>query len=462
MIRNVVIENFQGFGSRQTIPFSENNLLFGTNSSGKSSVFRAILLLKQSLDFVPRSSEGVFLFNGENASLASFENVVHKRDLTREIHLGLEVDAVESINQISGRRGSVEPAFKPSTVSLAITESVIGWTEIEVRAKWLPGRLSNDIEQVRFVFNKRAGSNQYIILSSFEESSPGAYRRAETIWAHQARVSSKTTSPREKSVEASNGPTNSLTLSDGLEFRVRRGFPLVATRNSRPSLLADLLHIVQMSIGLTLEEVAYVGPIRYVPPRLEILPNSREEGSLAKQKSKVSAFLEMLTDGRYTFVDSKTQIKDLDFLGQVKANVLFDKSMSTYVPLVDLGAGLGQVLPVLQTIASARDSGILMLEQPELHMHPAMQSNLADLLLEVTREGNVQVIAETHSESMLLRIERRAREGLRIAQESSVSFVSVDDSVGSVVTTGVLAENEDFVANIPVDFSNLRIRDLEI
>ncbi|MEJ5898340.1 AAA family ATPase [Aquabacterium sp. G14] len=82
----------------------------------------------------------------------------------------------------------------------------------------------------------------------------------------------------------------------------------------------------------------------------------------------------------------------------------------------EVGSGLGYVLPVLLAVAT---SGTAFLQQPELHLHPALQSQLADALIVAlgdadfggnNAKGCHQIIAETHSEHLLLRLLRRIRQ----------------------------------------------------
>ena len=75
----------------------------------------------------------------------------------------------------------------------------------------------------------------------------------------------------------------------------------------------------------------------------------------------------------------------------------------------DVGSGIGYVLPVL--IESFRDANrdkVVFLQQPELHLHPALQTNLTDVLIEASE--NKRIIAETHSEHMILRALKRIRQ----------------------------------------------------
>ena len=78
--------------------------------------------------------------------------------------------------------------------------------------------------------------------------------------------------------------------------------------------------------------------------------------------------------------------------------------------LSDVGFGISQVLPVITMLLSAPQNSIILLEQPELHLHPNAQASLADLLLEVAETRNLQLIVESHSEHIVRRLQRRIAE----------------------------------------------------
>ena len=88
----------------------------------------------------------------------------------------------------------------------------------------------------------------------------------------------------------------------------------------------------------------------------------------------------------------------------------------SWVDLPDVGFGISQVLPVLVQCFYAPADSILFIEQPELHLHPKAQSNLADLFIDVLssrvdgRSRNIQLVIETHSEHFLHRLQRRIAE----------------------------------------------------
>lgn len=90
--------------------------------------------------------------------------------------------------------------------------------------------------------------------------------------------------------------------------------------------------------------------------------------------------------------------------------VLIDKRTGTPVSHRDVGIGVSQVLPVLVS-AYASKGKLLAIEQPEIHLHPALQAELGDVFLDAALGGGGNtLLIETHSEHLLLRVMRRMRE----------------------------------------------------
>ena len=92
------------------------------------------------------------------------------------------------------------------------------------------------------------------------------------------------------------------------------------------------------------------------------------------------------------------------------------KGSKDWVDLPDVGFGVSQVLPVLVQCFYAPAGSIIIMEQPEIHLHPSAQSALADVMIDVInskesgKKRNIQLIVETHSEHFLRRLQRRIAE----------------------------------------------------
>jgi predicted ATPase len=88
--------------------------------------------------------------------------------------------------------------------------------------------------------------------------------------------------------------------------------------------------------------------------------------------------------------------------------------------LTMIGVGASQVIPVLTVVLAAESASIVLLEQPELHLHPAVQSRLADFLL--WARPDLRIVVETHSEYLVTRLRRRTAEGLVSPDQIAVLF----------------------------------------
>jgi predicted ATPase len=101
------------------------------------------------------------------------------------------------------------------------------------------------------------------------------------------------------------------------------------------------------------------------------------------------------------------------------------------VDLPDVGFGISQVLPVLVQCFYAPSGSIILMEQPEIHLHPSAQSALADVMIDAinSRENgadrNIQVVLETHSEHFLRRLQRRIAEDAVPQKKISAYFANI-------------------------------------
>lgn len=98
------------------------------------------------------------------------------------------------------------------------------------------------------------------------------------------------------------------------------------------------------------------------------------------------------------------------------------------VNLVDTGTGVAQALPIfvqraIDIVDPPFEATLEIVEQPELHLHPAAHAPLADLYLQAARQSDVRFLIETHSETFLLRLRRRVAEGAVDPETVAIYFV---------------------------------------
>ena len=107
-----------------------------------------------------------------------------------------------------------------------------------------------------------------------------------------------------------------------------------------------------------------------------------------------------------------------------QARVRQDRSSPEAI-LTDVGFGVSQVLSALVLLYNVPEGATVLMEQPEIHLHPFVQSGLADVILTVARTRNVQVIVESHSEHLLRRFQRRVAEGEMAPEDVTLYFTSM-------------------------------------
>jgi hypothetical protein len=129
------------------------------------------------------------------------------------------------------------------------------------------------------------------------------------------------------------------------------------------------------------------------------------------------------------------------------------------VALSDVGFGISQLLPFLVQSLAANEQ-IISIEQPEVHIHPRLQADLGDLIAETIRDPyNHQFIIETHSEHLMLRLQRLVRDGRIRCDDVSVVYVSRGET-GSEAQRLRLDEEGDFIDEWPGGFFPERQREL--
>lgn len=130
--------------------------------------------------------------------------------------------------------------------------------------------------------------------------------------------------------------------------------------------------------------------------------------------------------------------------------------------LADVGYGASQVLPIIATCLRAQPGSLIIIEQPELHLHPAAQTRLCDLFLGMTH-ANSRFLIETHSEHLILGFQKRIERQVAQAHDLFVAYVSRAGSV-SVLHFLRLDQEGDFIDEWPDGFFEERynvIFDLE-
>tara|TARA_B100000508_G_C11372854_1_gene234574 strand:+ start:40 stop:465 length:426 start_codon:yes stop_codon:yes gene_type:complete len=99
--------------------------------------------------------------------------------------------------------------------------------------------------------------------------------------------------------------------------------------------------------------------------------------------------------------------------------------------MVNSGFGASQVLPLIVQAIVSRKRSITLAEQPEIHLNPKIQCELADLFTYMAEKGQT-IIAETHSEHLLLRLRRLVAEDKLSSDDVAIYFVKSEDRESSI------------------------------
>jgi hypothetical protein len=202
--------------------------------------------------------------------------------------------------------------------------------------------------------------------------------------------------------------------------------PREAAREARNIDLLEFNHQFELLMG----RIAYLGPLREYPHRRytwtgaapqiidprgrgtveALLAAERQQANgKSQQKRKSSSLVERVATWLNRF-----QLSERFYLAPVDRDKrIYEarlQARGAEAIITDVGFGVSQVLPIIVLLHFVPEGSIVLLEQPEIHLHPLVQAEMADLFLETAHERNLQLIIESHSEHLLRRLQRRIAE----------------------------------------------------
>ena len=527
------LANFKAFGPSQRVPLRPITLVFGANSSGKSSILHAIALAHHAVETGDLDTQRTRV-GGESIDLGGFRQYVHRGQLDSQVEMAFELDP----GKLSGKLASMLGASRLPVVDLAIGGG------IAYKYETISGR--RDLEAER-VFGG-AGLERFTLevdgapMLSMSMRAGGDLRLDRLDHAHPAfreilrGILALTTTARTVREEDFDRLAPVLDrLAPGTTARRKGLFPRIENPNSEeagtsnrllpvssgrreedlaraaelllPTVLQDLVSGLSTALEDEIRRLRYLGPLRSYPPRhlafsqhhdanwfagggyawdvvrtrkdirdrvnqwlgdtdhmktpyelqvRDLLPADTLSPQLA---TGLAGSLEDLTRGLLVELEGDSPSEalslalesarqelafgavDLGDLSEIDVAelvgslvdaeptseewvqrivearreviqdlVLIDKRSNTPVSHRDVGIGVSQVLPVLVS-AYAYTGKLIAIEQPEIHLHPALQAELSDVFLESALGGaGNRFLIETHSEHLILRILRRIRE----------------------------------------------------
>ena len=393
MLKKLKIRNFKSWVNTEEIHFSKITGFFGTNSSGKTSLLQFLLLLKQSAESSDRNSVLFFGDERTEVSLGTFKDVIFKHDTNQKLSFDLNWDLIKSlkIDDISERNKIL---FEGNNINL---ELEIGQEKDNIEVQNMIYSFANHKFQLQQKSNKKYSLTVEKIDKKTVASSFKAIRTQGRGWE----------------------------LPEPIKYY---GFPeQIKTYYQNIGFLADL----QLEVEKLFSRVYYLGPLRDYPKRDYTWAGANKQAIGSKGEYVIEALLSSRNAKTQIKISPRKKLtveeyvahwlKELELIHDFKVEELAEGSNryqvkvrktpeSSEVLITDVGFGVSQILPVITLCYYAPEHSILIMEQPEIHLHPKVQAGLADVFIDAVQKRNIQIVIESHSEHLLTRMQRRIAE----------------------------------------------------
>jgi len=517
MFKKITVSNFKAIGSPIELEIKPITLLFGPNSSGKSSIFQSLLYAYEV--YKNNNLDPVHTDKGGSAvDLGGFKNIIHNHNLNNPIeyifNLDVDYESLPDLDEFDDNNDLYElfGNFEKCENSIGIT---ICWDK--VFNKPIINKYSLVINNLPFVnidFDNHPSlwGYYYSSVNLLHPIIPAQIKNVGVVTEHLNPAQNK------DFIRSFDPTTSSRNITDYLPQKVFDEYSDRLFDNERNSyLFHDLVLYVFISrlianlndlIKEKLNSLIYLGPFRQIPER-NFSPENfqtlarwaeglaawdvlyKDEYTVAETNSWLSKLginykievgktvdidesdinkllynqstptkvFENLKEQIDLYFDGKEESKEvllmkifneLKQLDNSKLKKYFDQAKTKLylVPndsniklqLHDLGVGIAQIVPIIVSVVSSqvKYGRTLLIEQPELHLHPAIQVELADLFAsKLSKNGKPGVslinphyaILETHSEHLILRLLRRIEETTKNPQSDSNYKISPKDLV---------------------------------
>jgi predicted ATPase len=473
MLKSIGLKNVRLFkGKTYNFALPKLTVFCGTNSCGKSTILRSLLLLRQSQGIFEKygKREGMLRFTGTHVDLGSYSSFVSDNEINRNIELSLAIEDMmptdmasriarqNKINIEAPRRGKGVPYTLDSTF---IFQNINSSGNIGLENDTVPSAQGKLISSI---FNVSFGDHQiysWSVKSSKKEWKDTSYKiripefTMSAFWRRSELAMNKIYTDKTISYD---------TMLDGLLPAQIMSREQEQERRPGDVFMRNIPYYVRRPLNdftNALSQINYLAPLRSassryylanyditpdLDPRGEFLPYvlggigfsglQEVENVLPLNKTVIKQSLSDALNGWLSYIRSGEKINRNSKRDEYKTNsikgpvVEIDlKSVtgSTKHSIADSGFGYSQILPILVRGLIAKNGSTLIIEQPELHLNPALQVRLADFFIAMVRAGK-QVIIETHSEHIVNTIRARSaneNDGF-ISTNSTIYFLDIE------------------------------------
>ncbi len=444
MLTAVHVGNFKSYGMIDDLPYTVSlaplTLLYGPNSAGKSTLLQALLALKQSLEAGrQKSSESPLLLAGPLVNLGSFRDVIYNHDIDGQtLWIGVDYDLLTGFDVIvSGAAVYGFQADHTSIPRVAYCELRDGDRTVLLRRPSLS--LGSQFEDEEVLEPIEENLQEY--LDIVNEECTAKFPLTESSGSIEGAAHSTVPEhfiPLVRINGLQVGGIAGFRLPSGSIVHLIRGHiggpepkpeDLDWIRSTTAWRTAQASEIVANSWNnatvSALSAVRHLGPSRVIPPDIPVPLGGRVEG-VGPNGEQLADFLAS-DEGQGVCKTSNDALERLRIPYQITLTS-YSPSVETAfyrhagygslalrdlqgndLKVADVGFGIVHALPIVVECCRS-EPGIVLIQQPETHLHPALQTDMGELFLEAAlrrpmESGRHQFIIETHSENILLRMQ---------------------------------------------------------
>lgn len=396
------VHNFRSF-QNQKLKFSKINILIGENSGGKSSLLKFLLALKQTID---SPNEVNLKLKGDYTDLGNYEEVIYNKKKTKKIKFGFASQEEYHTFFIN----SIELFEKDGTKKL--TQNIIKIVEQNVNSKTeisfeVSSKLNDHSSIETIIKNKEIGE---IKIVQNKNKTDDSFRELSCDLVFNFKKFNGTI---EKCISFKEGFFSMI----GQELKSQCKLLFNENFEEIYYSMAYLL-IFQNFILEEVDRIRFVNPIGTNPKRFYF----QEDKKASYKLIDIEKFINVIGDPTLTEKEYKERINFLnktikEFGIAEEIEVIKDKLLPVlalnvktkgfWSNITDVGYGVSLQIPILfQAIMSekyTRKGQTILIEQPEVHLHPTLQAKFIETLLGI---GNKNVyFIETHSEHIVRKLQ---------------------------------------------------------
>ena len=438
MLKKMNLTNFKSWENLSDMTFAPITGIFGTNSSGKTAILQFPLLLKQTIE---TSDRGLIFHFGSDRTfvhLGSFREILHRQDEKRSLEWSLSFNLLEKL--------SIRDPSKRHSSLFGGNAMTVGSKVFLKDQRLIIDNILYDFAGRHFSIDKKA---KKIVGSSVD-----------------IKYELKTNDNGKKKFRFTRYPGRAWDLPQPIKCY---GFPdQIQTYYQNAGFLREL----QLEFENFFQRIFYLGPLRDYPRREYMWSGAEPRDMGQKGERVIDALLASRERDLKIQVSQRKKVtleeyvakwlKDLGLISSFSVKRLSKKSnyyqvlvkkapSSSEVLITDVGFGVSQILPVLALCFYVPERSVLFLEQPEIHLHPSVQSGLADVFIDAINKRNIQIIFESHSEHLLKRLQTRMAEEKLTKDQVSLYFCKTSKEGSSIIEDLDMDEYGN-IKNWPKDF----------